>query len=81
MTLESQRQRDQVPEELPELREQLVTMTREHQHQHQTTLATVREITEELRKEVADSLLVSPKIRSVWPSMLKECRPAMPSSG
>ena len=55
-TLEYQRQRDQVEEELHKLREQLVTMAREHQHQHQATLATVREITEELRKEVADAL-------------------------
>ena len=56
LTLGYQRQRDQVEEELHKLREQLVTMAREHQHQHQATLATVREITEELRKEVADAL-------------------------
>ena len=56
LTLEYQRQRDQVEEELHKLREQLVTMAREHQHQHQATLATVREITEELRKEVAEAL-------------------------
>jgi Mg2+ and Co2+ transporter CorA len=56
MTLESQRQRDQVEEELYKLREQLVTMARAHQHQHQATLAKVRETTEELRKEVAEAL-------------------------
>jgi hypothetical protein len=56
LTLEYQRQRNQVEEELHKLREQLVTMAREHQHQHQATLATVRETTEELRKEVADAL-------------------------
>ena len=56
LTLEYQRQRDQIEEELHKLREQLVAMTREHQHQHQATLATVRETTEELRQEVADAL-------------------------
>jgi ABC-type transporter Mla subunit MlaD len=56
LTLEYQRQRNQVEEELHKLREQLVTMAREHQHQHQATLATVRETTEELRKEVAEAL-------------------------
>ena len=56
LTLEYQRQRDQIEEELHKLREQLVTMSRAHQHQHQATLATVREATEELRKEVADAL-------------------------
>ena len=56
MTLAYQRQRDQFEEELHKLREQLVTMTREHQHQHQATLATVRETIEELRKDVADAL-------------------------
>src|SRR5918911_1131527 len=56
LTLEYQRQRDQLEEELHKLREQLVTMAREHQHQHQATLATVRETTEELRKEVAEAL-------------------------
>jgi hypothetical protein len=56
MTLEYQRQRDQVDEELHKLREQLVTMAREHQHQHQATLGTVRETIDALRKEVADAL-------------------------
>jgi hypothetical protein len=56
LTLEYQRQRDQVEEELHKLREQFVTMAREHQHQHQATLATVRETTEELRQEVANAL-------------------------
>jgi cell division septum initiation protein DivIVA len=56
LTLEYQRQRDQIEEELHKLREQLATMARTHQHQHQATLATVREATEELRKEVADAL-------------------------
>src|SRR5262244_215286 len=56
LTLEYQRQRDQIEEELHKLQEQLVTMARAHQHQHQATLATVREATEELRKEVADAL-------------------------
>src|SRR6266516_4080400 len=56
LTLEYQRQRDHIAEELYKLQEQLVTMVREHQHQHQATLATVRETTEELRKEVAEAL-------------------------
>lgn len=56
MTLEYQRQRDQVEEELHKLSEQLVTMAHEHQHQHQATLATVRETTEALRQDVADAL-------------------------
>jgi histone H3/H4 len=56
MTLENQRQRDHVDEELHKLREQLVTMAREHQHQRQVTLATIREAIEELRKDVADAL-------------------------
>jgi hypothetical protein len=56
LTLEYQRQRDQIEEELHKLREQLATMARTHQHQHQATLATVREATEELRKEVAEAL-------------------------
>src|SRR5437763_216216 len=56
LTLEYQRQRDQVEEELHKLNDQLITMAREHQHQHQATLATVRETTEELRKEVAEAL-------------------------
>ena len=54
LTLEYQRQRDQVEEELHKLQEQLVTMARAYQHQ--ATLATVRETTEELRKEVAEAL-------------------------
>jgi hypothetical protein len=56
MILEYQRQRDHIEEELHKLREQLVTMARQHQHQHQATLVTVREIIEELRKDVADAL-------------------------
>src|SRR4029453_6406583 len=56
LTLAYQRQRDQVEEEVHKLREQFVTMAREHQHQHQATLATVRETTEELRQEVANAL-------------------------
>ena len=56
LTLEYQRQRDQVEEELDKLRQQLLTMGREHQHQQQATLATVRETIEELRKEVAEAL-------------------------
>ena len=56
LTLAYQRQRNQLEEELRKLQEQLVTMARAHQHQHQATLATVREATEELRKEVADAL-------------------------
>ena len=56
LTLEYQRQQDQIEEELHKLCEQLVTIACEHQHQHQATLATVRETTEELRKEVAEAL-------------------------
>src|SRR5215510_14722066 len=56
LTLEYQRQRDQVEEEGHKLREQFLAMAREHQHRHQATLATLRETTEELRQEVANAL-------------------------
>ena len=56
LTLEYQRQRNQVEEELDKLRQQLETITREQQHQQQTTLTTLRESIEELRKEVAEAL-------------------------
>jgi DNA anti-recombination protein RmuC len=56
LTLEYQRQRNQVEEELDKLRQQLVTITREQQQQHQTILTTLREAIEELRKEVAEAL-------------------------
>jgi hypothetical protein len=56
LTLEHQRQRDHVEEELHKLQQQLVTTVREQQQQQQTTLATLREIIEELRKEVAEAL-------------------------
>ena len=56
LTLGYQRQWDQVEEELYKLRQQLLTITREQQQQQQTTLATVRETIEELRKEVAEAL-------------------------
>jgi len=56
LTLEHQRQRDYVEEELHKLQQQLVTMVREQQQQQQTTLATLRETIEELRKEVAEAL-------------------------
>ena len=54
LTLEYQRQRDQIEEELHKLRQQLVTITREQQQQ--TTLATMRETSEELRRDVAEAL-------------------------
>ena len=56
LTLEYQRQRDQVEEELEKLRQQLVNITREQQQQQQTTLTTLRETIEELQKEVAAAL-------------------------
>lgn len=56
LTLEHQRQRDYVEEELHKLQQQLVTMVREQQQQQQTTLATLRETIEELRKEVSEAL-------------------------
>jgi thioesterase domain-containing protein len=56
LTLEHKRQRDQTEEELHKLRQQLATTVREQQQQHQTTLATLRETVEELRKEVAEAL-------------------------
>ena len=56
LTLEYQRQRDQVDEELDKLRQQLVSITREQQQQQQTTLTTLRETIEELQKEVAAAL-------------------------
>jgi len=54
LTLEYQRQRDHVEEELHKLRQQLATMVREQQQQ--TTLTTLRETVDELRKEVAEAL-------------------------
>jgi len=56
LTLENQRQRDHLEEELHKLREQLATMVREQQKHQQTTLATWREAIEELRLEVSEAL-------------------------
>jgi archaellum component FlaC len=56
LTLEYQRQRDQVEEELDKLRQQLVNIAHEQQQQQQTTLTTLRETIEELQKEVASAL-------------------------
>jgi len=56
LTLEHQRQRDQVEEELHKLRQQLAIMAREQQQQQQTMLTTLRETVDELRKEVAEAL-------------------------
>ena len=56
LTLEHQRQRDHVEEELHKLRQQLAIMVREQQQQQQTTLTTLRETVDELRKEVAEAL-------------------------
>ena len=56
LTLEHQRQRDHVEEELHKLRQQLATMAREQQQQQQTTLTTLHETVDELRKEVAEAL-------------------------
>ena len=55
LTLEHQRQRDHVEEELHKLRQQLAITAREQQQQ-QTTLTTLRETVDELRKEVAEAL-------------------------
>lgn len=56
LTLEHQRQRDQVEEELHKLRQQLATMAREQQQQQQIMLTTLHETVDELRKEVAEAL-------------------------
>lgn len=56
LTLEHQRQRDQVEEEFHKLRQQLATMAREQQQQQQTMLTTLHETVDELRKEVAEAL-------------------------
>lgn len=56
LTLELQRQRDHVEEELHKLRQQLATVIREQQQQQQTTLTSLRETVDELRKEVAEAL-------------------------
>ena len=56
LTLEHQRQRDHVEEELHKLRQQLAIMAREQQQQQQTTLTTLRETVDELRQEVAEAL-------------------------
>ena len=56
LTLEHQRQRDQVEEELHKLRQQLATTVHEQQRQQQTMLATLRETVEELTKQIAEAL-------------------------
>lgn len=56
LTLEQQRHRNHLEEELHKLRQQLATMAREQQQQQQTTLTTLRETVDELRKEVAEAL-------------------------
>ena len=56
LTLEHQRQRDHVEEELHKLRQQLAVMARDQQQQQQALLTTLREAVEELRKEVAEAL-------------------------
>jgi predicted DsbA family dithiol-disulfide isomerase len=56
LTLEHQRQRDQVEEELHKLRQQLATMARDQHQQQQVMLTTLREAVDELRKEVAEAL-------------------------
>ena len=56
LTLEHQRQRDQVEEELHKLRQQLATLAREQQQQQQTMLTTLHETIDALRQEVAEAL-------------------------
>lgn len=56
LTLEYQRQHDQIEEELLKLRQQLATLAQEQQRQQQTVLATIRASVEELTKEVAEAL-------------------------
>ena len=56
LTLEHQRQRDQIEEELHKLWQQLATMAREQHQQQEATLTTLREAVEELRQEVAEAL-------------------------
>jgi hypothetical protein len=56
LTLEQQRYRDYVEEELHKMRQQLVAAVREHQQQQQIASATVRETIEHLRQELADAL-------------------------
>ena len=56
LTLEHQRQRDHVEEELHKLRQQLATMARDQHQQQQATLTTLHETVEELRQEGAEAL-------------------------
>lgn len=56
MTIENQRQRDQVEAALHTLREQLLTMTRETQQQQHALQTNTRDTMDELRKEVAEAL-------------------------
>src|SRR5262245_47422115 len=56
LTLEYQRQRDHVEEELHKLQQQFATMVRDQHQQQQATLTTLRETVDELRQEVAEAL-------------------------
>jgi hypothetical protein len=78
ITLEYQRQRDQVEEELHELCEQLATMTANTSTGQRWSL--YARLPKNYRRRSLRPCIISPKIRSVWPSMLRR-RPAVPLSG
>ena len=56
LTLDQQRQRDHVEEELHKMRQQLAGTTQEYHQYHQTVSATLRETIEQMRKAFSDAL-------------------------
>ena len=56
LKVDQQRQRDRVEEELHKMRQQLAATAREQRQEHQNISAAVREMFEEMRKELSDAL-------------------------
>ena len=56
LKVDQQRQRDRVEEELHKMRQQLEVTAQEQRQQHQNMSAAVREMFEEMRKELSDAL-------------------------
>ena len=69
LTLEAQRQRDQFEEEVHKLQQQLLTISREHQHQQQATLARTRD-SKNCGKRSLKPCIVSPRTWAVQRSTL-----------
>jgi len=57
LTLNQQRQRDLVDEEIHKMRQQLAISTQEYRQHQQTVSATLRETIEQMRKAFSDTLL------------------------